>query len=395
MKRISQLFFVFVLAILATSRTASAFSEIQLVLETVSDGFSSSPNGDIACFTEGAQPGDVSLVHRSSDGTIITIAGQNFGSAISGNPAMSSNGEVSFQCVGPGVDGIYGRSTSGGQLLTIHGASFGNELGAPSMSSSGGVAFLSTDGVYVCDSISSTPVLTIEGLNFARMGRPAINDSLDVAVAVSVDDGSGLPPVDAVYVQHSSGEIWGTLPSTWDSAFRIASSQPKIIDNNKGLLIAFTTTSDTGALEEVLMLSEFDDSSSVYFNPKEISRFTDGVTFDEFSIAPDGSFYCGTRGNGASMIWSPRSNFNTFGPESNGYDDPFTLLSVGDPLLGSTVTSISISDGSAQLDGSVMFHATLANGFSGLFVSTIPEPTTLFSAALVSSIALLRKRRVS
>lgn len=391
MKRISQVFFVFVITILAASRAANAFSEIQLILESATDGFSASHIGDLACVTEDAQPGMFSLVYRSSGGVLLTIAGHDFASSMSGSPAMSSNGDVSFQCAGPGLDGIYASSVSGGQVITIFGSSFGNERGAPSMSSSGGVAFLSTDGVYVCDSISSTPVLTIQGQNFARMGRPAVNTALDVCVPVSVDDGSGNPPVDTVFVQHSSGAFSGTID--FGNDFRLTSSQPKIIDNKKGLLVAGMTTGSSGTPEEVLMMCDFDDSNSVYFNPREISRYTDGVNFDELSICPDGSSYCGTRGGGSSLVWSPRSNVDLFGPESNGYDDPITLLSVGDPLAGSTITSLSITDGSMQLDGSVMFHASLANGFSGLFLGVVPEPTTLFSVMGLTSIALLRKRR--
>ena|GEM_PF-6549042 len=361
--------------------------------ESMPDTFAFSPTGDMVFVEDGAQPDDVSLVHRSSGGVLITLEGQNFGSSIVGAPAVSSNGVVSFQCVGPGVDGVYARSTSGGERITIHGASFGSAQGAPSVSSDGAIAFHGSEGIYVRESLAGATHLTIQGQNFSRMGRPAINTALnsDVCVAVSVDDGSGLPPVDAVYVQHGGGGFQGTLPNLPLNG-RFSSGQPKIIDNKKSVLACFQSDSPTGLVES-LMMCDFDETQSAYSEFRAIATFSDGSTCDRFSICPDGEFMCATLDGGSKLIWSPRSNFNTFGPESGGYVDPITILSYGDVLGTSTVESITIADGSAQLDGSVMFHATLADGSSGLYLSMLPEPTTLVTAAAFAALAVSRKRR--
>lgn len=71
-----------------------------------------------------------------------------------------------------------------------------------------------------------------------------------------------------------------------------------------------------------------------------------------------------------------------------------TLISVGDPLDGSTVTDLAfIHDGLSE-NGNLTFYAALADGRTGIFVTNVPEPATCAALiTLLAPAALLRRRR--
>src|SRR5262249_49316652 len=159
------------------------------------------------------------------------IAGSAFASTMSGGAAVSDNGVVSFQCVGPGVDGVYAAAPLSGQVVTLIGSAFGNERGAPAASAVGGMVFQGAGGgIYARSSISDGTVLTLQGTGFARMGRPAVNTALDIAFLGAVDDGSGTPPgEDAIFVRIGSGNVITLEGSNFGSGAKLTSSQPKIV----------------------------------------------------------------------------------------------------------------------------------------------------------------------
>lgn len=69
---------------------------------------------------------------------------------------------------------------------------------------------------------------------------------------------------------------------------------------------------------------------------------------------------------------------------------PTPLISVNDPLGGSTVAALSLSPQSFY-GGELFFHALLANGSSGIFAIAVPEPVTI--GALAAALPMLLRRR--
>ena len=106
----------------------------------------------------------------------------------------------------------------------------------------------------------------------------------------------------------------------------------------------------------------------------------------------------GTLGN-ASLSGSTAAFFGSY-TGGTGTSGIFTgsggsltkVISDGDTLFGSTVTSVSF--GKTGLDGSgVAFQYTLADGRSGIASTAIPEPGTLALLALGGALVLVKRRR--
>ncbi|HZZ42690.1 MAG TPA: hypothetical protein VFE58_07110 [Tepidisphaeraceae bacterium] len=71
--------------------------------------------------------------------------------------------------------------------------------------------------------------------------------------------------------------------------------------------------------------------------------------------------------------------------------DFLTDLSTGDPLNGSTITDLYLSPDSLADNDQLIFYAALADGSSGLFITSIPEPASLTLLAL--PLLLIRRNR--
>jgi hypothetical protein len=67
-----------------------------------------------------------------------------------------------------------------------------------------------------------------------------------------------------------------------------------------------------------------------------------------------------------------------------------TILSVGDAFMGSTVTELDFQSGGLSESNQLAFYAALADGRSGIYVTTVPEPAAL---GMVAGMAMLLRRR--
>jgi hypothetical protein len=78
--------------------------------------------------------------------------------------------------------------------------------------------------------------------------------------------------------------------------------------------------------------------------------------------------------------------------ESIGVGPLTRVVGVGDPLFGSTITSISMSD-EALSNGQLAVYASLANGTRGVYVVSVPEPATVAVALCAAAVGFMTRRR--
>lgn len=318
---------------------------------------------------------------RSSSGILLTVRGLSFGDVV-GPPSLNNRGDVSFQAIDAGtghVSAFRGERNGGTVLLTLIGRVMDGASGAPSMNSDGDVVFQSLDSsgspevryAYRSPPLTGT-IPPLDPGSLSRFGRPAINTARDIAVGVHLANGD-----DGVVV-HRSG---GTLLTVTGSNFRLGSSQPKIIDNKKGLLVNFNAQAPTGT-HHTLFVAQYDSAISDFGMSRvaEVDSDCNAYMNENFSIA--------CVDNDALKIFIASSAGNR-GPESMTWSQE-TLIRVGDDFDGSTITSLALGDGSVLADDSVMFHATLANGATGIYNIVVPEPA---SAALAVLLLPRRRRR--
>jgi hypothetical protein len=301
-------------------------------------------------------------------GSVITIMGSGFSTTPVG-AISESNGVIAFRGIDSGGtnNGVYSTAAGGGVPITIIGSNFNDPSGAPSINNSGTVAFKDVSSgqtsIIIAQPKGGTSI-TVQGSSFGNVSRPSINNGGDVAF-VATPLGSSQPNA---YVQPSGGGVVITITG---SGFRLNSQQPKIIDNEKSLLVNVVDSANNNDLD----LGTFNAATSSY-SFTQIESNSAGIAYDD-SINSNGDVL--STDGVAMRQWRPGR------PTA-------TLFSVGDPLDGSTISSLSISD-SAMLDsGNVVFYATLANGTSGLFYDAVPEPATL-AIMPIALLALAQRRR--
>jgi hypothetical protein len=322
---------------------------------------------------------------QSSGGTIlITITGSNFRTTpvgpISIGAGAGGQSTVVFRGIDPSPNGsnsgIFAAPASGGVIITIIGSNFSNPNGAPATSRTGNsVAFQdvnsTTNAIYVGPANGTIP-LTITGTNF---GRPAVNSSGTVVFA-----GSPSGAAAGVYVEASNGGIRGTIPDLSTNLRNL-----HIIDNPAQSV--FFEADDSGTPgNEAIYRSDGIQPRDQYGNPKLLFSRPAGSTGEPFTFSVNSS--------GELLVDDQKSIL--IADDGSGTGIPpvdSTLISVGDPLGGSSVTSLGLSETGLLDSGNVVFFATLADGSSGYFFASVPEPSTLAALLLPAGAALLRRRQ--
>jgi hypothetical protein len=356
---------------------ASAVADISNLISSTIEGFGISQefavtrNKLATYFEVGDKPTQSQGMYaRASGGGVrLTIVGEAFGAARVGPISMNDNGLIAFQGVSstPDFNGIFAKSAGGGVLITVRGNAFGDRTGAPVVGADDTIYFRDTDGIYARSS-GGGMVLTVRGQDFAQMSRPSVNSSGDIAFSGIKTDGT-----EGVFVQRAGG---GMLLTVTGSNFKMSSGQPKIIDNKKGLLVDFAVGgSSTNELykAELNATGQYDLTFLTHIEPGSPYSMNEAGTLLQ-------------RLGGDLVIHSP-STLNNFAP---GYVS-HTLVSVGDPLDGSTIAALAISDSSLLPDDEVAFWAQLENGTTGIYVASVPEPSSI--AAIILGIAAMRTRR--
>lgn len=344
-------------------------------LAPIGDNFAATKQGNVLYEDKGREVSNPLYKARIGGNIPITVIGSNYAAHVDGPVSMNDAGDVTFQSFSPGTAEHGAFKKGGGTYITLTGSPFGKSAGAPSLNDNGDVIFLSMDaaGAPTLQTRSAGGVtITIHGLDFASaQSRPIINNAMTVAQAGTLADGS-----QGVIVQSAGGGFTGTISGDW----RMISSQPRITENNTVLFAVEGNGSSgipTGRRSFVAARPNwpgFTFDTTIFAS---LDNDCDGIVNDSLSVA------CVDGERLKVFILDPAEGAVTHAE--------FTLLSIGDPLDGSFVTSLAIGDGSMMPDNSVIFHATLASGASGIYQVMVPEPMAL--SLSLGSLLLARRRR--
>lgn len=353
-------------------------------------------------------------------GTPLTIVGDAFGKRVSGK--ISHDGErVLFSSIDPSsgeaeILAAPATTSSGTILLTVRGSSFKGPSGAPAVRPSGGgpVVFKDVDAtggqVVVAQTAPGNVPITVIGSNFGPLSRPAASDDGHVAVFGSVPDAAGgaepaviIRPGGGSTVITIRGENWVHSPGNrvnfakGDLAPAVASVMTETPDGPQAIIAILTRT---GYSAYQALATEI-QGSVITGNP------THQGGDDHFDTSPYSRDLVATptRGGQTNVLARypygmalSRLTIDTppLDPPGPGTTNPpgvaeLELLKVGDLVNGIAVTGIEISDASAFDEYSAVVALRLADGSSGFYIVSIPEPAAL--GLLVPTAALLRRRR--
>lgn len=324
-----------------------------------------------------ASPGASGYVGRFGGSIPITVIGAEFSPTVQGPVVLGNGGAIAFQSFNPNnpdVHGIFLRN-AGGQHIKDAVPPRGKKQGAPAMNDNGDVVFLAMDdsiqvrsGGGFVGSIPSGPFLS------ASLTRPAMNNAGNVVIGGALSNGQ-----EGVAI----GRVGGGMPITISGDWRLASGQPQIVNNERVLFTVQdngTTGLPTGQRQHLLAMPDPGGTGFSVVTIGTLENDCDGYMNDSLSVASV---------DGDKLILHLRDAVSNLAADMTW--TPHTLLSVGDALDGSTVTGLTLGDGAMLADNSVIFHATLANGGSGLYQVVVPEPAAI--GALGASLLLVRRRR--
>lgn len=345
----------------------------------VHDNFAANGNGDVVFqMIDTSLPVASGYQARIGGNIPITVIGSNYAAAVQGPVSISPAGDVTFQSYNPGTPehGAF-KTTGGGQPLTLTGNPFGKAAGAPSMNGNGDVVFLSMEATGPALNVRTAGGITgTLPTSFASgIGRPAMNNGFTVASSGTFADGK-----QGLAVGRVGGGTTITITGDWT---RLTSSQPQITNNGS---VLFSVQGDppqgqaTGRRQHMLAMPEPGGTGYAVVPIGDVDEDCDSDLNDDLSVVSvDGE---------KLKVYIADSNNNR---GSLPTWQQLTLLTVGDTFDGSTITSLRIGDGSMMPDNSVVFHATLANGGSGIYQIVVPEPASISFVA--ASLLAVRRRR--
>lgn len=354
-------------------------------------------------------------------GTPLTIVGDAFGKRVSGK--ISHDGErVLFSSIDPSsgeaeILAAPATTSSGTILLTVRGSSFKGPSGAPAVRPSGGgpVVFKDVDAtggqVVVAQTAPGNVPITVIGSNFGPLSRPAASDDGHVAVMGSVPGSAGAAEP-AVIIRPGPGNTLLTIRGDgW------VNSPGNRVKFGKGELspavASVLTETPTGPQAIIAILTR-----KGYAAYQALAMETQG-TVNTNPVHQDGdnhfdtSHYNGDRvatvSRGGQTNILARYPFHAAlsritidtpaldpvppgpGTTSTPGVTELELLKAGDLVGGLAVARIDISDASAYDEFNAVVALQLADGSSGFYIVSIPEPAAL--GLLVPTAAMLRRRR--
>jgi len=317
-------------------------------------------------------------VFTGSGGAITTIADRTSGSFLDfGTPAINNEGTVAFYAfLGPGETGIF--TASGGTITTIADTSgLFSEIGNgwpsnPAINDQGTVVFRASlrsggDGIFAS---SGGVINTIADTNgpfsdFFYAASPAINNEGTVVFSAALDNGN-----EGIFAS-SGGAITTIAAETSGPNSCFYGGVPLI--NNRGT-VAFKAPLDTGSCGVVTsrngVVTTIADTSG---------SFSEVIPY-------------GINEEGTVALFAP---LDTGGAGFFISSDAVTnkVITIGDALFGSTVTSLYGITNGLNDSGQLSFYAALADGTEGIFRADpepqqVPEPASILGLLAASALGV-------
>jgi hypothetical protein len=296
-------------------------------------------------------------VVSSTSGTETIIADSTGPFAIFRGATVNASGTVAFTTtLDAGGAGIY--TGTGGAPVTIAetGATYSVLDSVPAINDSGAVAFRATQtggtrGIFVFQGVVTTPIADSTGPLNAFTATPAFNIGGTVAFAATLDVGGS-----DLFTGNG-----GPLATIADTA-GVYSGWADPSMNDAGI-VASVGFLDGGGSRIVL----FESGNFTTVADSETSSYS---SFGGYSINGAGApAFIADLDDGGRGIYTGGNPANEF------------VLRKGDPLFGSTVDGLFLSQKSIDDAGQIAFSYFLANGTSGIAVATpggsVAQPPTV------------------
>jgi hypothetical protein len=325
-------------------------------------------NGDVAFFAVGSGGTDGVYFYSDKDKQVYR---QDFGQikADRHTMRMSSSGSIGFVGSTAAGDAIYAKTasaTGGGNVLTIHGTNFGSYT-APAITDGGPILFTAIDGANgrgIYSANSSGQIITIYGrddLSFTPVGDISSNNAQQFVIA-GTDNATGTP---GIYSRPSGGN----LLTIYGSNFGVDS--PAV--GRDGGTIRWTGSDFQG---RALFVSSVNDGVILTIR---------GDNFGSSSINSAGDILYDVTNNATNE----RALYESYESSLNNRIER-KIMAIGEPLGGSTIDDFSIGSSALNDIGEFVFYAHLADGSSGLYLASVPEPVVLLPIG--GAFLLLRRR---
>jgi hypothetical protein len=336
----------------------------------------------------------IAAAHKTQAGplTFTPVAESTGGYSAFSPPAVNDQGTVAFNAVAAGTAKIF--TGSGGPVTTAFDpAAFPGAqgpVGAPAINHSGQLAFGSNQIAYFLDGSSLSTVFQAPGVVLLFNGFAAANNGAVYFAWV----GFSMRQQFDRWTSSSSNNIVTAFTGVSDGLIR-----PGVSDDDSQNVITFHKSTpgldqifQNGAAVATTSTSFFDPTFGLTgtisnFGPSDVNAAGNVVFSAQFFGIADAVYLRTPAGTFTDLLHGraiPAINDNgiiaalfTSGTKSLKYGfgnlaNP--IIAVGDALDGSTVTDLGFDHNGLSDSNQVAFYATLADGRSGIFVTTVPEP---------------------
>ena len=306
-----------------------------------------------------------------SGGSIITIRGDMFASPEMSPPSMNDSGVVAFSDFDNGANALFVRAP-GGNIVTIRGENFG-QFRSSSVGPDGTVYSHVTDSTGAASLLAVPPGggnhITIMGTEFGPTGRAAVTSNGAVASV-------GIGPVGAeLFAAMPGGEIL------------------TIVGRDR-----FDNVRSPASSNNVLVFGGIEHGTGIdgIFAQSLLGGTHITIAGGNFALP---NLFSDPASNDAGTVVFARLGAANGGVERIEYTDIFggpvqTLISLGDELLGSTVTELSFNPDGLNEANEFGYAARLADGTTAIMIaSNVPAPGSLVLLGTGAAVYLRRKRR--
>lgn len=344
-------------------------------------------------------------------------------------PAINSSGTVAFSATVSGMQKVLTATPEGAVVTafdpsTVAGLDGTSAIGAPSLNDAGQIAFALNKLSGGSPSTSVSAVYRLEPGGGSTQISYITNQPLgydQVAIApdgktywttrgitpssVLVSDGTTLYSVGKTSaLTRPAVAANGTVGSavSYDAGGNVSFAIYDVEVNGASLGNTFVNPGAPPPLVTLINISspDVDSSGNIYFAAAR-SLLPNALSLYEIPAHGNLAFVGGSAVVGGTSAGAPAINdrgtivdlWGTKLVEGTGLLDT-TIISVGDPLDGSTVTALSFAHDGLSEGNQVAFLATLADGRQGIYTVTVPEPSAAAMALLALFPAVARRPRL-